>query len=204
VKIFRSNGSTIHNTKSLIIQVKQMAIIMPTINIGTYSLRDITTQRSAELQRMLEHCDDFHLLVEGVPTYPYAAEDIFLSVPPGKDPEEKFILGILNAAGDIVGVLEGLPGYPQPDIWWIGLLLLTPETRGKGLGRRVVQRFCERARELGTSAVMLGVVEENQAGLRFWQRLGFSEVSQTEPRPFGNKMHVVHVMRLDLPPSSTG
>jgi len=45
------------------------------------------------------------------------------------------------------------------------------------------------------AAIMLGVVEENQAAYDFWQRLGFELVRKTEPRPFGRKTQSVSVMR---------
>jgi hypothetical protein len=39
------------------------------------------------------------------------------------------------------------------------------------------------------------VVEANEKALRFWQRLGFSEIRRTAPRRFGQREHVVIVMQ---------
>jgi len=104
----------------------------------------------------------------------------------------------LNRKGDIVGVLEGIRHYPDETTWWIGLLMLAPEVRGRGLGRKLVQGFSEYVRlEQGTS-MMLGVVEENRSAYRFWQQVGFELVRQTEPRPFGKKIQRVYVMRREV------
>ena len=88
--------------------------------------------------------------------------------------------------------------YPVDTTWWIGLLLLAPETRGQGLGRKVIDGFTEYVRLEKGRAIMLGVVEENRAAYRFWQQMGFELVSQTEPLIFGKKIQTVYVMRRDL------
>ena len=56
---------------------------------------------------------------------------------------------------------------------------------------------------IGGAALMLGVVEENIAALRFWQALGFTLQSTSAPRPFGKKMQVVYVMRREIIPETS-
>lgn len=48
------------------------------------------------------------------------------------------------------------------------------EFRGRSVGRRLVERFCEHARAAGGTGVHLGVREENTAACRFFERLGFT------------------------------
>ena len=59
--------------------------------------------------------------------------------------------------------------------------------RGQGLGQKIVEGFVEHAAKEGAQSIMLGVVEENLAAYRFWQKVGFELVRTTEPRPFGKK-----------------
>jgi GNAT superfamily N-acetyltransferase len=92
-------------------------------------------------------------------------------------------------------VLEGMWGYPESGICWIGLLLFTPERRGQGIGRQLMAGFEDYARTHGCQAIMLGVVEENSGAFAFWQSLGFVLQRQTEPRPFGKKLQRVNVMQ---------
>jgi ribosomal protein S18 acetylase RimI-like enzyme len=100
----------------------------------------------------------------------------------------------------MVGVLEGMRHYPEEATWWIGLLLLSPQVRGSGLGRKVVEGFSEYVRSEHGTSIMLGVVEENRATFLFWQRLGFKLVRRSEPRPFGKKVQTVTVMQKDISP----
>ena len=151
------------------------------------------------LQRLFEQCADFTLLVEGEEVNPNAAQEIFRSVPAGRSLCDKFLYGFLDRNGAIVGVLEGIQHYPDDSTWWIGLLLLAPEARGNGLGRKIIDAFSAYVKLNQGTAIMLGVVEENQAAYRFWQNLGFELVRQTEPRTFGRKTQKVYIMQRGLP-----
>ena len=97
--------------------------------------------------------------------------------------------------GQMLAFLDGFRYYPDPATWWIGLLMLDPTVRGQGIGRKLVDGFERYVKLQGGTALMLGVVEENTAALRFWQALGFTHHSTSGPRLFGKKMQVVHVMR---------
>lgn len=160
----------------------------------------LNPESADRLQAFFEQCADFAMLVEGEPVSPAAAQDTFESLPPGKTLQDKFVFGVSDAAGGLAGVLEAVRGYPEPGTWWIGLMMLTPAARGRGLGQKLIEGFARYVRSQRGQAVMLGVVEENQAGYRFWQRAGFVRVRETEPRVFGKKTQRVFVMQRDLPP----
>jgi ribosomal protein S18 acetylase RimI-like enzyme len=168
------------------------------INNPDYSVCRLQPEQMEALQRLLEQCADFTQLVEGESVRPEAAQEIFRSVPEGRSVRDKFLYGLLHRAGNFVGVLEGMRHYPDDTTWWIGLLLLAPETRGHGLGRKIIAGFSEYVYENQGTAVMLGVVEQNRAAQRFWQRMGFEWVRQTDPRTFGRKTQTIHVMRKEL------
>jgi GNAT superfamily N-acetyltransferase len=150
------------------------------------------------LQPLFEQCADYTWLVEGQGVSPDAARQTFEEVPPGHSLDHKFVYGILNRTGEIIGVLEGMRHYPEKDVWWIGLLLLAPSARSQGLGRKVIAAFADFVQAQGGTALMLGVVEENQAAYRFWQGQGFALVRITEPRTFGKKTQRVLVLRREM------
>ena len=161
-------------------------------------LRTIDLGALEAVQTLCETCADFFWLVEGSTVAPGAGLDIFESLPPGRSIEDKFVYGLFNRQNDLLGVLEGLRHYPDEGTWWIGLLLLAPDARQHGLGRKIVQCFFEAVRLAGGTAVQLGVVEDNQAGYRFWRRVGFEPLRITEPRCFGEKLQAVQVLRRSL------
>ena len=170
-----------------------------TTRLTGYALRSLTERDIPSLQELLEKCADFTRLVEGTDVAPDEAVHTFHDGPPGKPRENKFIFGLFDPQGFLAAVLEGSKDYPEEAAWWIGLLLLSPEVRGIGIGKALVEDFILYAASLGASAIMLGVVEENTDGFAFWQRLGFSLDHKTEPRPFGKKMQAVLVMQRKIP-----
>jgi RimJ/RimL family protein N-acetyltransferase len=164
-----------------------------------YSICRLQPEHSQALQKLFEACADFAMLVEGEAVSPTAAQDFFQSMPSGWSFKDKFLYGLLDQQGEMVAVLESIRHYPQEATWWIGLLMLAPRVRGQGLGQKIVEGFVEHAAKEGSQSIMLGVVEENLAAYRFWQKVGFELVRTTEPRQFGRKTQKVYVMRSDLP-----
>jgi len=139
---------------------------------GCFGVR-LDEARAPELQAFHEECRDYLELVTGEPPGPDEAERLLRDRPRGKGPEDKFVIGLFDAPGHLVGVLDVIRDYPQPGDWYLGLLLFGPSSRGRGLGERVYRRLEEWVRAEGGKAIHLIVQEQNPGALRFWQRMGF-------------------------------
>jgi GNAT superfamily N-acetyltransferase len=164
----------------------------------SYSVSNLQSEDAEALQTLCEQCADYTEIVEGERVSPTAAQDLFQAAPPGRSLDDKFLYGVFDRQNQLVGVLEGMRHYPEKGIWWIGLLMLAPQARGSGLGRKIVQSFFKYVRSASGNAVMLGVVEENRSAYRFWGQMGFELVRQSKPRPMGKKVQIVYVMKRDL------
>lgn len=160
-----------------------------------YSAKQLEPDDADVLQPLYEQCTDFALLVDGHSPSASAARDEFLAVPEGKTVQDKFIFGLFDEHNVLLGMLETIRHYPDDQSWYVGLMMLTPEQRGKGLGSRFYRAFEQWVTTLGAQQVFLSVVEENQQGYRFWKKLGFEVTRKTPPKQFGNKVHTLYVMR---------
>ncbi|MBI5958244.1 MAG: GNAT family N-acetyltransferase [Chloroflexi bacterium] len=160
-----------------------------------YRVARLTDADRATVQTLLERCADYFDLVEGFPPSDHAAADLFLDVAPGKTLDDKLLLGVWDVSGGLAGVLDVMCDYPTPGEWFIGLMLIDPARRGQGIGEQICRAFATWAAQQGVTVMGLGVVEANAGALRFWQRMGFEIVRRTPPRPFGNRTHVVIMMR---------
>ncbi len=169
-----------------------------TLSDENFSIRLITPCDAEIVQGLLKECEEFNVLVEGQPVSPDAAKNLFEDTPPGRSVEEKLVYGVFDERNKLIGVLDVFPNYPEPAVWWIGLLLLDPAARARGLGRQTVNALCELVSHNGGREVKLGVVEENEPGLKFWEKMGFTLERITEPRTFGEKQQRVKVMKLGL------
>jgi ribosomal protein S18 acetylase RimI-like enzyme len=139
---------------------------------GCFGVR-LDASRAPELQAFYEGCADYVELITGQPPGPEEAQDLLRSLPRGKGHEDKFVIGLFDAPGHQVGVLDVVRDYPRPAEWYLGLLMFDPSWRNRGLGERVYRRLEEWIRELGGHTVHLVVQEQNPGALRFWKRMGF-------------------------------
>ncbi|MDK2982502.1 MAG: hypothetical protein PWQ55_2849 [Chloroflexota bacterium] len=144
----------------------------------------------ADITALLRACDDFSLLVSGQPSQPEEALDLLRNLPPGSRNRDKRVYGFKREA-ELIGVLDAVRGYPHAGVCFIGLFLLHPQARGRGLGFTLVDRFARSAQQAGYEELMLGVVEENRNGLHFWKACGFNLLETLPARTFGRKQHRV-------------
>ena len=127
------------------------------------------------LQRLLERCADFEILMHGSPPTAEAAQELLEACPAGHPIEKKLVFG-LERDDELVGALDVLRDYPQPDDWYLGLLLLEPQSRSGGLGERVVANLRSWIAGQGGHAIRLAVHDLNEDGARFWMKMGFQPV----------------------------
>lgn len=60
-------------------------------------------------------------------------------------------------------------------------LILLPEARGNGTGRRVVEAMIARARDKGFARLTVDPDVDNEGGTRFWQSVGFEPDPTARP-----------------------
>lgn len=148
-------------------------------------------------------CADYYLMHEGEqPTEKHALE-IFKALPPGKNYEDKFVLGIfrdkndLHGINELLGIIDLVKNFPVEGEWMLGLFYIDPKERGKGLGKLVHQTLTQWAGKFGAKSFRIGVLEENYQGKHFWSGLGYRKVKESFQGSQQNR-HLIHVMNLQL------
>ncbi|MGB5745728.1 MAG: GNAT family acetyltransferase [Desulfobacterales bacterium] len=83
-----------------------------------------------------------------------------------------FLVGIIN--GKIVATVMG--GY-EGHRGWINYLAVDPEYRNNGYGRLIMREVEKRIRAKGCPKINLQVRESNEAAIKFYKSLGYSDDS---------------------------
>ena len=150
---------------------------------------ELGTSDLAPLQALCLRCADFVEMVWGGPPRDDEAERHFGGLPPGRTLADLEVLGV-SRDGALIGVVELLAGHPGPTDWYIGLMLLSPEVRGAGLGTSLVRDVVERVLAAGGRALHLIVHEDNPRALAFWERQGFALIDR-RVQDLGTKKNLV-------------
>jgi len=116
---------------------------------------------------------DFFQLIGGVAGGAETAAEMLGPLPAHVTSGTTRLFGLERDA-DLVGVLELLEGFPTPETWYIGLLVLVPEQRRSGIGGRVWAAVRDWIRARGGTEVRLVVQQQNAGARAFWERQGFS------------------------------
>ena len=163
--------------------------------LAGYKTRFLQDDDVPSLQIFLQNCTDYYELVTGLPPGPCSAYELLKSLPEGKTLADKFVIGIFRNPKAMIGVLDTIQDYPRQSAWWLGLLLLDPKERGKGLGKQIYFAYEQWVARSGAEAVFLGVVARNERACHFWKNLGFRTVETRPPRKNGGLEQAVLVMR---------
>ncbi|MFZ3005099.1 MAG: GNAT family N-acetyltransferase [Phenylobacterium sp.] len=150
----------------------------------------------AELQELLERCEDFEVLVTGHPPDPQAAKDLLVEIPPDHALRDKFVIGIWTDDG-LTAAIDLLRDFPEAHVWYLGLLLIAPEARGSGFGARIVAALKTWIIAQGGRSIRLVVQDQNPDALRFWLAQGFVQVG-TATQELMDRTNTVTRMELKL------
>jgi ribosomal protein S18 acetylase RimI-like enzyme len=157
------------------------------------ALRRATADDVPAIQAVLEDDPTTWGLLEGAPIVANEAELMLTLVPPGGTVDHKHLFVAADAC-----VIDLYAGYPEPQIWYLGLIFFTRATRGHGLGTRAMHSLAAHIRAHGGTALRLAVVKQNTAARRFYDRLGFRHVfSKQRPTPSGG-LTDLDVLQLEL------
>jgi len=76
------------------------------------------------------------------------------------------------------------------------MLAVSPESRGRGIGRALTEFCLDRFREVGASAIVLSTLPEMVAAHRIYEQLGFVRTPERDWRPYPETLLITY--RKDL------
>lgn len=99
-------------------------------------------------------------------------DEFFTASPPDVPPEGLMHFAVMLETA-MVGLVCIAEGYEFPDDWWLGLVLMDPAYRGRGIGGAAIDAVKTRARGRNIAMLKLAVLDANPRAHKFWRREGF-------------------------------
>lgn len=127
----------------------------------------------------------------------FTIEEVCAALPPGRTAEHKFTFAI-ERNGRVEGVIDFVMGYPEPHVAYLGLIFLSKEIRGGGMGRHCLHALFDWARAMGSTVMRLGVAEPNLKARHLYATEGFEYETTREADPAANRMRRTLVLRRPL------
>lgn len=85
------------------------------------------------------------------------------------DPKKKIVLGIYREENDeLIGIIDIIERLYDENTLSLGLMLLAPSYRNKGIGTIAYEKFQKWAIDRNILRIRIGVLYGNDKGLRFW------------------------------------
>jgi GNAT superfamily N-acetyltransferase len=119
------------------------------------------------LTPLCEACAEFFLETTGLPPGPAEVQSWFIAVPPHGDYARKRIWGVFEEEV-VIGAIDASFGHPDDETFWIGLFLLHPAVRGRGLGPAILAWLDDFAAAGGARKIGLAVKRGYIAAEKFW------------------------------------
>lgn len=99
------------------------------------------------------------------------------ALPPGKTAADKYYVGFF--AGDcLIAVMDLILGYPAQGTAFIGLFMTAASCQRRGIGSGIISETAASLKAAGYLQLRLGVDPGNPQSFAFWQKNGFSVVSE--------------------------
>ena len=156
-----------------------------------FLFNEIDETFEVQVIELFKSCSDFFELIGGVSSMD--TDHYFKDIPPGKVYDEKHLIGVFDDAR-LIAAIDIVENYPKDKEWIIGLLVIHPDYRQLGLGRKIDEVLGKIVVENRGRFLRVGVQEHNEIGLKFWHNLGYQKKSITKPMLIGKLKSCVVVM----------
>jgi GNAT superfamily N-acetyltransferase len=121
---------------------------------------------------VFDGAEDYFTALTGDHALPCDVQSLFYAAPEGLSPDVKELL-VIERDGEVVGVIDAIPGHPEPDALAVGLFVIAPSHRRAGVGSTVARALLELCRVQGMHRITATSPAGWEPGVNFLQRLGF-------------------------------
>jgi GNAT superfamily N-acetyltransferase len=171
---------------------------LPSCPLPELDVIELGIGSEALLQRFFDANPEYFVAVTGEPAGAADAhETIRREVPAGWSYTRKWLLGWVDATGELAAMADGVCDLLAPGVWHLGLYIVATSRHGSGDARALYRSLETWAAANGAAWMRLGVVAGNARAERFWDSLGYVE-TRVRTWEVGSRTNTVRVMHKPL------
>lgn len=159
-----------------------------------YNLRLVTEKEINAIIELCQSCSGYFQMESGKFPDEEEAHAILTELPPNKTHKDKYVIGMYNEKSTLIALMDIVRDYPEEHVWMLGLLLVNPTERRKGLGQAFYHKIIKLVEKEDGQMIRIGVYEENEPAFKFWKALGFKTLKKVELERGNNRCKSVTVM----------
>lgn len=176
-------------------QSMELVSTKPMFTIGDIAAFALGEADIPHLQRFFERNPEYFITVGGDLPQHDTAKNEFFDRPPAEMPYDKvYVLGFLDAAGDLVAMTSLVENLFAKHVWHVGLFVVATSLHGAGIAHAFYAALEEWLQKQGALWIRLGVVKGNVKAEGFWRRQQFVEVRCRHDVLIGKLTHTISVM----------
>ena len=146
------------------------------------------------LQAFFERNPEYYHLVSGQPPRSDEAyQEMHEPLPDGWPYTRRWIIGLVNDVGALVGMANVVSDLLAPSVWHIGFYLIATQLHGRGVAVPLYDALENWMQAQGAHWLRLGVVDGNARAERFWKQRGYVEVRTRSNIPHGVRVNTISV-----------
>ena len=135
----------------------------------------------SDADSILELCREntqFYRYCEAEPSMEQVRRDLQIT-PPGVGLSDKYYVGFYRE-GVLTAVMDLIDGYPEPDLAFVGFFMMKRERQGRQIGSAIIRETAAYLKEIGKTAIQLGIDKENPQSTHFWKKNGFHVIREVD------------------------
>lgn len=147
------------------------------------------------LQRFFDDNPVYFETVNGQPPRPDEAREEFDDLPPPAMPfSQRWLIGLVDAEGQLIGMASVLSDFLADGVWHIGLFIIGSSLHGQGVAKPLYQALEDWMKQGGARWLRLGAVIGNVRAEHFWPRMGYQQVRLRHDVQAGVRSNTLKVM----------
>ena len=141
-----------------------------------YAVRKLTESDVDDIYRLCLGNTLFYQYCGAEPTKDQILHDLHVT-PPGVSEDRKHYIGFYSEK-ELAAVMDLVDGYPEDEICFIGFFMVSAAVQHGGVGSGIIDETSRYLKELGKTAIRLGIDKGNPQSTSFWKKNGFEIIKE--------------------------